>query len=85
MKTNALKKSGKLKKNKVHVWRTYADQQSRDGCAVLKMDHGQQAGQVTLPGTGEAQPAGRRIIQPISSQNKADQQSRGSHLEEVNR
>lgn len=50
---------------------TYADQQSRDGRAVLIMDHGQQAGQVTLSGSRETQPAGKHVTQPIRRQNKA--------------
>lgn len=57
---------------------TYADQQSRDGRAVLIMDHGQQAGQVTLSGSRETQPAGRHVTQPIRSQNKAASEHDGT-------
>lgn len=34
---------------------TYTDKEGRDGCAVSDMDHGQQAGQVSLSGPREAQ------------------------------
>lgn len=36
---------------------TYADQQGRDGGAGVAVDHGEEAGQVALPGSRETQPA----------------------------
>lgn len=49
---------------------TYADQQGGDRRAVLVVDHGQQAGQVTFSGSREAQPAGGHVTQPIRSRDK---------------
>ena len=38
---------------------THTNQQGRDGGAAPQVDHGQQAGQVALPGARETQPAER--------------------------
>lgn len=57
---------------------TYADQQGGDGRAVLIMDHGEQAGQVTLSGSRETQPAGRNIQQSVSSHTNAAPQHEGA-------
>ena len=40
---------------------THADEQGRDGSAVLQVDHSQQVGQVTLSGSRETQPADTNI------------------------
>lgn len=39
---------------------THGEEQGRDGGAAFHVDHGQQAGEVALSGSGEEQPANAR-------------------------
>lgn len=46
----------------VQVSRTHSEEQSRDGSAALDVNHGQQTGEVSLPGSGEEQPTQIRDV-----------------------
>lgn len=44
---------------------THCEEQRGDGSAAFKMDHGQEAGEVTLSGSGKEQSTRDDIIVPV--------------------